>query len=364
MHGSTRLKWPSIFSCYLLLAACGSDSSDHQDSMVNDTEASTLTSFTLESVHEYWQSLPANSLVIMEDGKVVVQWGDVENRVKLSSVRKSLLSAMYGPSVHDGAIDIHATLDEIGIDDSPDSLTSTEQTATVQMLLQARSGIFHSYIGGTPTMLARQPKRNSHAPGTFWYYNNWDFNALGTIFEEAVGQGIGEAFETLIAQPIGMQDFRAGDVYYIDDDSSIHRQYHFRMSARDLALFGELMRRDGQWNDVSIIPAEWVAESTKSYSAARNGRGYGYLWWTAGESPLFEGVSLPEGSFAGFGAAGKYLVVIPNLGLVVSHVQQREWPDNAMQLPKSDLPGPGQVTNSAQMGELLSLIIAAKPHNR
>ena len=32
---------------------------------------------------------------------------------------------------------------------------------------------------------AARPARGSHAPGTFWYYNNWDFNALGTIFEQA-----------------------------------------------------------------------------------------------------------------------------------------------------------------------------------
>ena len=30
--------------------------------------------------------------------------------------------------------------------------------------------------------------RSSHPPGTFWYYNNWDFNALGTIFEKATGK--------------------------------------------------------------------------------------------------------------------------------------------------------------------------------
>jgi hypothetical protein len=34
-------------------------------------------------------------------------------------------------------------------------------------------------------MAARRPPRFSHKPGTFWYYNNWDFNSLGAIYEHA-----------------------------------------------------------------------------------------------------------------------------------------------------------------------------------
>jgi CubicO group peptidase (beta-lactamase class C family) len=336
---SAVIRWRSmglVLSCWLLAAsACG------------------------QSLGEYWETLPPNALVVMKDGRVVEEFGDIDRRIKQSSVRKSLLSAMYGIYVRDGTIDLDASLADIGIDDFPDVLTPDEREATVRMLLQARSGIYHNYIGGTPAMLASQPERNSHAPGSFWYYNNWDFNALGTIFEEAVGRRIGESFDSQIARPIGMQDFRASDVYYISGEQSEHRQYHFRMSARDLALFGELMRRDGEWNGRSIVPADWVAESTRSYSAARAGMGYGYLWWTQGDGTLFDGITLPAGSYAARGAAGKFLVIVPELGLVVAHVQYAEWPDNASELPDSELPGDDEVTSSSQMGELLQLIIAS-----
>ena len=36
-------------------------------------------------------------------------------------------------------------------------------------------------------MTASKPERGSHAPGTFWHYNNWDFNALGTIYRRQTG---------------------------------------------------------------------------------------------------------------------------------------------------------------------------------
>jgi len=63
----------------------------------------------------------------------------------------------------------------------------------------------------TPAMARARPPRGSHAPGTFWYYNNWDFNVLGTIYERATGTGIYDALDRLIAKPIGMQDYRPSD---------------------------------------------------------------------------------------------------------------------------------------------------------
>jgi CubicO group peptidase (beta-lactamase class C family) len=57
-------------------------------------------------------------------------------------------------------------------------------------------------------MKAKRPKRHSHAPGTFWYYNNWDFNAFGTIFEQETGTKIFEEFDRRIAKPLQMEDFK------------------------------------------------------------------------------------------------------------------------------------------------------------
>ena len=53
------------------------------------------------------------------------------------------------------------------------------------------------------------------------------------------------------------------------------------MTARDLARFGYLMLRGGNWNGTQIIPSSWVEESTRSYSDV-DGAGYGYLWWVNG----------------------------------------------------------------------------------
>src|SRR3954454_2726862 len=144
----------------------------------------------------------------------------------------------------------------------------------------SRSGIYHGAAYETFDMPKPRPPRGSHPPGTFWYYNNWDFNALGTIYERAAGMGIYDALDQLIARPIGMQDYRPSDGQYVTGPDSIHRAYPIRMSARDLARFALLYLRVGGWSGRQIVPAAWARESTRPYSDAGSGGarlGYGYL---------------------------------------------------------------------------------------
>ncbi len=203
----------------------------------------------LEEAKLVASSMPAGATVIVERGRVIAQWGDASERIKLSSVRKSLLSALYGIHVRAGRIGLDTALEQLGVDDTP-SLTAQEKQATVRMLLQARSGVFHPYVGGSPADRARMPARGSHAPGAFWYYNNWDFNALGTIFEQQTKTTIAADFLERIAVPIGMRDLRPEDMYSFGGTSktaeveqSVHPAYHFRVSARDAARFGYLYLR-------------------------------------------------------------------------------------------------------------------------
>jgi len=64
-------------------------------------------------------------------------------------------------------------------------------------------------------MIDARPERGSHRPGTFFYYNNWDFNTLGTIFEQTTSKRIFDAFEENIANKIGIVDFSPTDCSYL-----------------------------------------------------------------------------------------------------------------------------------------------------
>jgi len=217
----------------------------------------------LADVQDWSKEIHSTAFMVVHRGVVVAEWGETAKRTELASVRKSLLSADLGIAVAERKISLDSTLAQLGIDDNPPSLTEVEKQATVRMLLEARSGVYHPALYETPAMAKRRPARGSHEPGSFWYYNNWDFNALGTIYEQATGTGIYDALDRLIAKPIGMQDYRPQDGVYFPGADSIHRAYPLRMSARDLARFGLLYLNKGAWAGKQVVPADWVRESTQ-----------------------------------------------------------------------------------------------------
>lgn len=350
-------------SLILSLFSCGSSNKKNISQAESQTKSQTKgwSNEGLAKAKNYWNTMHESGVVIIANGKEIANWGPTDKKIKLSSVRKSLLSVLYGPFVEEGIINLDRTLKELKISDHPDSLFESEQAATVRMLLQSRSGVYHSYVGGTPSMKKSQPQRRSHNPGSFWYYNNWDFNVLGSIFEQETQISIGKAFDEKIGSKIGFQDFDPSDVYYLQDEQSMHRQYHFRMTTRDLAKVGQLMIQNGQWNGEKIISSDWIEESTRSYSDTHLKTGYGYMWWKVKEGILFNGPLLPDGSYAAFGAVGKFLAVIPKYDLVIANVQMKEWPDYASSFPQSELPNYKTEQNNRNItGNLVKLILEAR----
>jgi len=261
----------------------------------------------------------STSGMIVHDGVVLAEWGDVARKSNLHSARKSLMSALIGIAVARGQMHLDDTLEQLGVDDNPLALSATEKQATVRMLLEARSGVYHPTVYETAGMLAHKPARDSHLPGAFWYYNNWDFNTVGALYERATGGSIFNALQREIAGPIGMQDYSPADGRYIRDGAATrYPAYPLDMSARDLARFALLYLHHGRWRDKQIIPAEWVTESTRSYSNTATG-GYGYMWWTSvpasGQRPSTALLLRP--TFWADGYLGQYAVVVPSLDLVV-----------------------------------------------
>jgi CubicO group peptidase (beta-lactamase class C family) len=271
-----------------------------------------------EQAMGFAREIGATSVMMIQHGLVVAQDGDVAARTELHSCRKSFLSALIGNAVGRGQIHLDDTLAALGIDDNPPSLTPAEKQATVRMLLEARSGIYHEAAYETNGMAEKRPARGSHAPGTFWYYNNWDFNALGGIYEKAVGRSIYQSLADEIAAPIGMQDFRAKDGTYVRERQSRYPAYTMKMSARDFARFALLYLRGGKWEGNQIVPAQWVAESTHPWSDTESG-GYGYLWWTGDAATPGHRAEyvFPRGSFWLEGHLGQYAVVVPSRDLIV-----------------------------------------------
>ena len=276
----------------------------------------------LDAVFNHAATLSSDTLVIVTRGKTVAAFGDLKKPHATHSIRKALLSAVIGRHIGTGAnqIRLDATLQDLGIDDGPKPLGQLQKQATVQHLLKSTSGINHPAAadGGLRAEIDRRLGQGENQPGTIWAYNNWDYNALTTILETRTGLGIAEAFRDAIAVPIGMQDFSVDAVSYLQDPRrSQHKAASFRLSARDLAAFGQLYLVKGQANGRQVLPESWVERITSDHT--KTGRddlrwAHGYLWWLPGP-----GTGLPKGTYWAWGLGNQALFVVPPWQTVIVH---------------------------------------------
>jgi hypothetical protein len=310
------LSFSTLVSCSKKPTSAEKD--DHQLEYVTPEEVG-YSSEKLDEARQFAEQSGYAAVMALHDGKVFFSWGEITKNYWCHSIRKPFLSALYGIHVEQGHIDLDATLEELNIDDIPPSLTDDEKQATVRDLLKSRSGVYHEAAAETQSMIETRPERGSHAPGTFYYYNNWDFNALGTIFEQETETQIFEEFKVRIANPVGMEDFNVENCYYqYEMEKSMHPAYHFRMSARDMARFGVIYQQNGMWKGLRIISSEWIIESTTAYSIedSSSGLSYGYMWKVFPEGSLIaDMVGYPGYFHTGVGVHA--LVIVPELNLVI-----------------------------------------------
>ncbi len=273
----------------------------------------------LRDLSEYVDSIGSASVLIVTQNKVVFSHGDLTKPYRAHSIRKSFLSALIGIAIDEGKIDLAGTLTDLEIGEKT-PLTDAEGLAMVADLLKARSGVYLPAASETKEIVAGRPQRHQYSPGEHWFYNNWDFNALGTIYRRQMDEDIFVAVESRIAKPIEMQDFDLEHTRYQLEDVSQHPSYKFRISTRDLARFGLLYLNKGKWSGEEVIPAKWVEESTQVHSLTGSSgtkSGYGMMWWVNADRD--SQIPLEQGAFTASGTGGQRLTVLPSLETVIVH---------------------------------------------
>jgi CubicO group peptidase (beta-lactamase class C family) len=270
-------------------------------------------------------------MMVVSQGKVIFEYGDVTKVTKIASVRKSILSMLYGNYVVAGNIDLTKTVKQLALDDKEPFLP-LEEKATLEQLLAARSGIFMD--ARTDELTRQQPTRGVEYPGTYFFYNNWEFDAAGTAFEKVTGKNIYDALESDLARPLAMQDFRRDLQKKFQSPGSVHPEYAMYLSTRDMARLGLLMLRSGNWNGKQLIPYEWWKYSTSVVTpwdemnpplirmrGAPERWGFGVGWWVWDAAVFPGGINESpfQGAFEARGTGGQYITVIQARDLVIVH---------------------------------------------
>ncbi|MGD2122508.1 MAG: serine hydrolase [Gemmatimonadota bacterium] len=269
-------------------------------------------------------SANSTGIVVVDRGRIVFSFGDIQELSYIASCRKSILAMLYGDWVERGIIDLDMTLEEMGFDDVG-GLLDIEKQAKVRHLVTARSGVYHPASNGGDD-LARAPERGSQEPGSYMLYSNWDFNAAGAAFEYFTKRDIYDELQAQLAIPLQFEDW----------DRSVHRKggnlsisvnpsYHMHFSTRDMARLGLLMLNEGNWNGEQVISRDWAREIVSVVTPLeemnpvqrRSGYlGYGYMWWIL-DGPRAVGPF--EGAYTARGAMGQWITVLPALELVIAH---------------------------------------------
>ena len=267
-------------------------------------------------------------LIVLHKGKVAYQYGDLQKISYIASCRKSVLSMLYGKYVENGTIDLNTTIGELGIDEK-DGLLPKEKMATIDHVINSRSGVHHVASNGGYDKDNFQ-ERGSVEPGEYFVYNNWDFNVAGHIFELYAKKSVYEELEEQFAQPLGFQDWNIKNQKKSGKKSkSQYPAYHIYLSTRDMAKLGQLMLNKGEWNGQQLIAKEWINKSTSTVTpfetmverygpADPNGlhMSYGYMWWLFDN---YQGKEEYQGAYSAIGYGGQYITIFPKLEMVIAH---------------------------------------------
>jgi CubicO group peptidase (beta-lactamase class C family) len=279
----------------------------------------------LQKTREYIRDhANTTGLVVVDRGRVVFRYGDIEELSYVASVRKSILAMLYGYWVENGTIPLGTTLEALQMDDIG-GLLPTEKRATIEHLITARSGVYHpaSYSGDD---LAKAPPRGSQQPGSYMLYSNWDFNAAGFVFEKLTRRDIYDEVQAQLAIPLAFEDWdRRAQHKEGDLTISQYPAYPIWLSTRDMARIGLLMLHEGNWNGTQVISRDWARRIVRVVTPLgqmnpvdrRDGYfGYGYMWWVW-DGPRAVGPF--EGAYTARGAVGQWITVFPALNLVLAH---------------------------------------------
>jgi CubicO group peptidase (beta-lactamase class C family) len=280
----------------------------------------------LDSLENYIvDSTATTGMMIIQDGRVIYEYGNTSENSYIASCRKSILAMLYGTYVKNGIIDLNKSLADLDIT-YDGMLLKKEKEATVKDIISSRSGIYlPAANSGDMTNLA--PPRGTVNRGELWIYNNWDFNMAGHIFEKLTQKNIYDEIDTQLATPLQMEDWdrasqeKSGDAYLTDVLA-----YHMNFSTRDMARLGWLMLNKGRWNNQQLILEFWIDEMTKAHTSFEEVHkiapfikndftetAYGYMWWLW-HNPKNRAL---ENAYSAQGAYGQNITVIPSINAVV-----------------------------------------------
>lgn len=269
--------------------------------------------------------------LILKDGYIVAEWGDIKRVDMTFSVTKSFLSTVAGLAVDKGLIknETDRAINYIW-DGTFDGKHNSK--ITFQHLLQQNSDWSGELWGGKDW--ADRPPRDGNLddwknrklkePGTFMEYNDVRVNVLAYSLLQVWRKPLPQVLKDNVMDKIGASStwrwFGYDNAWTTIDGLQMksvtgggHSGAGLFISAEDMARFGLLFLNDGKWKDEQIISKNWIKNAV---SPSKPNVNYGYMWWLNKQGPRhWENVS--EDIFYASGFGGNFIVVDKKQNILV-----------------------------------------------
>jgi CubicO group peptidase (beta-lactamase class C family) len=267
--------------------------------------------------------------LIIKNGYIVAQWGDV-NRVDMTfSATKSYLSTVAGLAVDNGLIKkVNDKVNEYVWDESFEGEHNSK--VTWHHLLN-QSSDWSGNLFGLHDWADRPPKegnpddwknRKLLEPGINYEYNDVRVNLLAYSLLQVWRKPLPVVLKEKIMDPIGASTTWRWYGYensFVNMDGLMiqsvsgggHHGGGIFINTLDHARFGLLFLRNGKWKNQQLLSEKWITAAIQPSTANKN---YGYMWWlNTGEQ--WKGISPKVYYAAGYG--GNYIIVDKEHNLVV-----------------------------------------------
>lgn len=276
--------------------------------------------------------------LIIRQGYIVAQWGDLERVDMTFSVAKSYLSTIAGLAVDQHLIQ---SVDEpVARYVTDEKFEGPHNSKITWRHLLTQSSDWSGCLFGVCDWADRPPKegniddwrnRRLLEPGVNYEYNDVRVNLLAYSLLQVWRKPLPQVLKEKIMDPIGASStwrWYGYDNSFVNVDGlmmqSVSGGGHFGgglfINTLDQARFGLLFSRNGKWKNQQLISESWIKAARQPSVANKD---YGFLWWL--QEGQFKGFSNDIYSAQGFG--GNFIIIDKEHDLVMV----TRWLEPAMQ---------------------------------
>lgn len=269
--------------------------------------------------------------LIVKNGYVVAEWGDLDRVEMTFSVTKSYLSTIAGLAVDHQLI--HSVEDKVAKYVWDGKFDGQHNSQITWRHLLDQSSDWSGELFGIKDWADRPPSegklddwknRAFNTPGTVMEYNDVRVNLLAFSLLQVWRNPLPQILKKHIMDPIGASttwrwfgyDHAWTNVDGINMQSVSgggHSGGGVFVSTLDQARFGYLFLNNGKWKDQQLISENWVKQAT---SASKPNPSYGFMWWLNQGPRAWPNVDAPHLFYAaGFG--GNFIVIDQQQNLMV-----------------------------------------------